>query len=989
MIIIIRILSFLIVGINLVFAADVKTITKPISNGIRIIFIVNDPKVFDITENNSKIIVNLGADTPSFINLNHNIIKNTTKNGNDIVIELNNQARFRKFISDKFVGLDIISINKPIDETFSQKETSQSQNNIDLKQPKITPLNQGTKKTSKRLENKATSLGKLLAGSTERGLAHPKEPVQVKEQFASPATIPEIKNTKVSSANIDIKVDNKESLSPQNIIKFDQNNERLIISFPWDHIVPAVSFNRGDNFYIIFGSYHNPPVIPKDIPYDIGNIEFVTKDGFVIYKFRIQQNNLDLVRSNNTWHIVIPNDRNKKRIPTKLKPYDFEDSDLVIDIPYADKYLEFTDPLIGDQLLIYPLANDLYYVDQTIASSDYEIINTFQGIVIVKNNDQLRTEVTSHKVKLFSPSSKKRAYGANKFQNQNSFFDFGNWSKVKDHQFDDQLNNLFLKVSNSSKEQKSIYRLEIAKHYFKNKFLSEAVAMLNFMEKSDPYFCDKVPEVKIFKAASEYLMGRYQSSKQTWDEIDFDPLPPKFHNELFSWIAANQQKINPEFSKYQINFLTYQNFYFVNYPDELKNQFALQELESNLAIKNLPQAGKLITYLSLQKLKNSNDLEYLKGVYYYLSGNNKKAEVILNKLSANYEDPKNRFKAVLKLVETKLNNKELNQNQAIELLNKVKFTWRGDEIEVSYLELLAELYWETKQYDKALLSWKQIVNNFSSSPSSILVASKMSESFADLISNEQKYLADDFTIVAIFNEFQELTPLGKLGDQVNRSIIAKVVKLDLLEQASSLLNHQIKFRTEGETRNNLIADLAYVQIINSKPREALETLNLSLDQPLNKELEKRYFYLKIKALINAGLTNEALDMIGYRDDEQSLALRMDILWSNKDWNNIKKYYDPLSEALWEFSIPPSETQQRMIVKLAVAYAKLNDHVAVKRIAERFLDKINPASPGWEVLNFIARDTQKLDIKSIDKNLGVDQFELFLKEYHQRIINQSL
>ncbi|MFX5287198.1 hypothetical protein ABTC87_18615, partial [Acinetobacter baumannii] len=51
--------------------------------------------------------------------------------------------------------------------------------------------------------------------------------------------------------------------------------------------------------------------------------------------------------------------------------------------------------------------------------------------------------------------------------------------------------------------------------------------------------------------------------------------------------------------------------------------------------------------------------------------------------------------------------------------------------------------------------------------------------------------------LALFYEFRDLTPIGRRGDEMIRRLADRLVVVDLLEQASELLQYQIDHRLEG------------------------------------------------------------------------------------------------------------------------------------------------------------------------------------------------
>src|ERR1700709_2774392 len=61
--------------------------------------------------------------------------------------------------------------------------------------------------------------------------------------------------------------------------------------------------------------------------------------------------------------------------------------------------------------------------------------------------------------------------------------------------------------------------------------------------------------------------------------------------------------------------------------------------------------------------------------------------------------------------------------------------------------------------------------------------------------------------LALFYEYSELTPIGRRGDEMIRRLADRLVAVDLLDQASELLQYQVDHRLEGAARAQVAARL--------------------------------------------------------------------------------------------------------------------------------------------------------------------------------------
>ena len=89
---------------------------------------------------------------------------------------------------------------------------------------------------------------------------------------------------------------------------------------------------------------------------------------------------------------------------------------------------------------------------------------------------------------------------------------------------------------------------------------------------------------------------------------------------------------------------------------------------------------------------------------------------------------------------------------------------------------------------------------------------------------------------AMFYEYSELTPIGRRGDEMIRRLADRLVAVDLLDQASELLQYQVDKRLEGAARAQVAARLAMVYLTSRKPDRAISALRTTRIADLSGEL---------------------------------------------------------------------------------------------------------------------------------------------------------
>src|SRR4029077_1694944 len=90
--------------------------------------------------------------------------------------------------------------------------------------------------------------------------------------------------------------------------------------------------------------------------------------------------------------------------------------------------------------------------------------------------------------------------------------------------------------------------------------------------------------------------------------------------------------------------------------------------------------------------------------------------------------------------------------------------------------------------------------------------------------------------LALFYDSRELTPIGRRGDEMIRRLADRLVSVDLLDQASDLLQHQVDHRLEGAARAQVAMRLAVVYLMNRKADRALAALRATRTAELSNDL---------------------------------------------------------------------------------------------------------------------------------------------------------
>src|ERR1700676_2093315 len=127
-----------------------------------------------------------------------------------------------------------------------------------------------------------------------------------------------------------------------------------------------------------------------------------------------------------------------------------------------------------------------------------------------------------------------------------------------------------------------------------------------------------------------------------------------------------------------------------------------------------------------------------------------------------------------------------------------------------------------------------------------------------------------------------------------RHLADRLVAVDLLDQASELLQYQVDHRLEGSARGQVAARLARVYLTNRKPDRAIAALRTTRIADLSGELRQQRLLLEARAQSDVGRHDLALDILSNITVRGAIRLRSDIYWASRQWREsseqIELYY---------------------------------------------------------------------------------------------------
>jgi hypothetical protein len=338
--------------------------------------------------------------------------------------------------------------------------------------------------------------------------------------------------------------------------------------------------------------------------------------------------------------------------------------------------------------------------------------------------------------------------------------------------------------------------------------------------------------------------------------------------------------------------------------------------------------------------------------------------------------------AIYHRITTGLQSGMLKPQQAINGLERLRYRWRGDSLELKTLRKLASIYFSEKRYREGFLTLRVAATNFPNNNEGMAAMDDMRAAFVDLFMHGKADSLPPVQALGLFYDFIELTPIGADGDEMIRRMADRLVKVDLLGPAADLLNYQVTKRLDGVARAQVATRLAMVQLMDHKPQAVLDTLRTTQISTLPDEVSHERLLMEARALTEQKHFDRALDLIGVDQQADTVALRAEIYWKSGNWPvAAQKAEESLGER-YKDDKPLTDSERQIVMRAAVAYSLAGDQQSLDRLRNNFWAKMKASPDG----NGFAVVTERIDLQGVAfrdaaaKVASVDTLKAFMLDY---------
>jgi tetratricopeptide (TPR) repeat protein len=691
---------------------------------------------------------------------------------------------------------------------------------------------------------------------------------------------------------------------------------------------------------------------------------------------------------------------------------------LVVRAPDAATVVQIFDPDVGDRVQVTPLPGPGLGVAESHRYPDLEVMPSYQGVVIRPISDNVTVRPVKEGVELTSagglhmspaadagnpalvqaaaspmasapqpvpsqmgappgPAAGMAMDGPKTAPLQGRrLFNLPAWKHGDLDHFTEARQDLQLEVVNAPESERAKAQLDLGRFYFANGFGQETLGMLDVLQQNQPDL-EGWPEFRALRGAARVLTGDLAGAE---DDLTTPSLATNPEAALWrAAIAADKRDWPAAMKGFKAG-----SAILNSYPDPMIGKLGLRAAEAALETGDTASAKRLLDRVlerSGPESEERPDVQYLRGLYYARTGDTDRAREQL-KMAFDSLDRLYHAKAGLALTNLDLAEGKMSPTAAAEQLAGLTFTWRGDDLEMQIRSRMGEVLIAGGKYAEGFNAMKETAALVADTPRAEAITKDMSRIFADLYKDGAARLPT-LEALRLYDQFRELTPVGEAGDEIIRQLAERLISIDLLNRAADLLQHQVEFRLSGLDKARIGTRLASVRLLDGKPEQALQALEMSNVPGIPADLmaERRLMQAKAMAELNHG--DDALRLLADDDSANANLLRVDIAWRGQKW-------DAAALALSKTIGPPpppgqalEPTTSQLVLNRAVALALAGDGTGLNLLRKDF-EAAMKGGPNEDAFRVLTRPEQALgliDVNTIRSRVAeVDMFQKFLKNY---------
>ena len=342
-------------------------------------------------------------------------------------------------------------------------------------------------------------------------------------------------------------------------------------------------------------------------------------------------------------------------------------------------------------------------------------------------------------------------------------------------------------------------------------------------------------------------------------------------------------------------------------------------------------------------------------------------------------------RASLESVRLKRQLAKMNPQQAADVLEALRYRWRGDGLELETIQTLGHTYADLGQWRKGLSVMAAASATFPNNPATRRMRIDMGAIFERLFLDGDADKLEPIQALGLFYEFKDLTPYGPEGDRLVRLLAGRLVKVDLLEQAAELMRHQVENRLEGVGQAQIALDLAAIYLDDKKAEAALAIINTTRQPSLPQDLIAARRIMEANALLQLGRFDHAVEIVEKDKSPEAQRIRAEAAWRRRDWAEAGRMLAPLLPPA-RAATPLSADERHLVLRAAMASVFADDRPGMAALARTYGARMaeTPDAAAFEVVTSAA-DAGDARLREAARAIArTDLMDRFMKATRERL-----
>ncbi len=765
------------------------------------------------------------------------------------------------------------------------------------------------------------------------------------------------------------------------------NTVRLV--FPFEQDTPAAVFRRGDTVWMIFDTVSGITAPDASMDLDAVAREFsvVSSGDTQIVRLDLANDRLATLGSEGmAWVLSLGDMMLSPTEPMTLsRRRDIEGSfEMVANVMRPGRVHDFRDPLVGDVLKVVTAFPPARGLTRSLDYVDFAALRSVHGLVIRPKSANLAVDVESP-VAVISSTGGLTVSAIDTLRNTGTeaqeaaragYLDLGSLEERDPAAFAEKRDQMERAAAANEGRERDIARLDYAQYLVANQLAHEALGVLRVLE-SELRAQDLTRKIRTTTAIADVLAGRPRDALQTLNSPSLDQDVDSLFWRTIARSDANDYR-GARFDAIEARAIA------DSYPEWARNRFRLAAARAAVETDDAALAQRLLDDIDFASLDvESASLHHLlSGRIDEVEGRTQEALDTYGQVIASEVRP-TRAEAVYRTLRLLDDEGRLDLAKGTQTLAAETLLWRGDALEADMQTLLAQLYFRNGEYRAGFETVRSAVANYPESQAVNGLRDQAQSMFADLFLNGVADSIGPVEALAIYYDFRHLTPPGARGDEMIRNLARRLVRVDLLSQAATLLQYQLDNRLRGVARTQIAADLAVIYLADRKPQDALRVLNDTQLPGLPDSLQRQRRLLEARAMIDGGRDQLALDLISNMDGKDVELMRIDAHWKARRYSQAGEMIETIYSQ--EPAGRPLDRAARMsLVKAAVGYVLAGDDFGLSRLRAKFGEQM-VASPEWPMFDFVTGpiQTTSLEFKKVAAEVAaLDSLTAFLASYRE-------